>query len=79
MDSPNGTKTSTLRTVLRRLVLGVFACTATAIVLCVGVAVSSALGWSFDPHGFGIIAGILIAAVLTPVALVLWLLYRSLR
>lgn len=30
-------------------------------------------------HGYGIFSGILFAAVLTPVALVLWLLYQALR
>ncbi|MEV4313273.1 hypothetical protein [Actinocrispum sp. NPDC049592] len=68
-----------MRTALRRLVLGAFACTAMAIVLLVGEAVLSAIGLSVDPHGYGMFAGVLFAAVLTPVALVLWLLYRSMR
>lgn len=80
MDTPdNAARTSALRTVLRRFVLGAFACTATVIVLLVGEAVLSATGLSADPHGYGIFAGVLFAAVLTPVALGLWLLYRSMR
>jgi hypothetical protein len=72
-------RSSAVRTALRRLVLGAFACTAMVIVLLVGLAVSGATGLSFDPHGYGMIFGTLLAAVLTPVALALWLLYRSLR
>ena len=49
--------------------LGAFACTAVLIVLLVGEAVLSVTGLSFDPHGYGMFAGILFAAVLTPVAL----------
>ncbi|WP_412752104.1 hypothetical protein [Krasilnikovia sp. M28-CT-15] len=64
---------------LRRLVLGAFASTAMVIVLLVGVAVRSIIGLSFDPHGYGMLFGILLAALLTPVALALWLLYRSMR
>jgi hypothetical protein len=80
MDAPDSTtRPSALRTALRRFVLGAFACTAMVIVLLVGVAVLSAIGLSFDPHGYGMFAGILFAAVLTPVALALWLLYRSMR
>lgn len=80
MDTPDGTnRTSTLRTTLRRVVLGAFTCTALVIVLLVGETVLSATGLSSDPHGYGIFAGILFAAVLTPVALALWLLYQSLR
>jgi hypothetical protein len=74
MDKP-----STSRTLLRRVVLGAFACFAAVIVLLLGTAVLSATGLSSDPHGYGMFAGILFAAVLTPVALALWLLYRSLR
>ncbi|MEV6912674.1 hypothetical protein [Amycolatopsis sp. NPDC051071] len=70
---------SAARTVLRRLVLGAFACTAGVIVLLVGEVVFSATGLSSDPHGYGMFAGILFVAVLTPVALALWLVYRSLR
>ena len=78
MDTPGGTSRA-LRTVLRRLVLGAFACTTALIaVLVVGV-VLSATGLSFDPHGYGVFAGILFAALLTPVAMVLRVLYRSLR
>ncbi len=76
MDKPEG---SAARTVLRRVVLGAFACVAAVIVLLVGMAVLSATGVSSDPHGYGMFAGILFAAVLTPVALALWLLYRWLR
>ncbi|WP_194835391.1 hypothetical protein [Nocardia sp. XZ_19_369] len=80
MDTPNSTpRTSALRTTLRRLVLGAFACTAALIVLFVGKAVLSATGVSADPHGYGMFAGILFTAILTPVALALWLLYRSMR
>lgn len=80
MTGPDGTpRSSGVRTVLRRLVLGAFLCTAVVIVLLVGVAVRSATGASFDPHGFGLFAAILFTAMLTPVALTLWLLYRRLR
>jgi len=80
MDTPdNAARTSAPRTALRRLVLGAFACTAILIVLLVGEAVLSATGLSSDPHGYGMFAGVLFAAVLTPVALALWLLYRSMR
>ncbi|WET83037.1 hypothetical protein P3102_18405 [Amycolatopsis sp. QT-25] len=66
-------------TVLRRVVLGTFACVAAVIVLLVGRVVLSATGLAADPHGYGMFAGILLTAVLAPVALALWLLYRSLR
>ncbi|MFD4351388.1 hypothetical protein ACFWPX_02455 [Nocardia sp. NPDC058518] len=80
MDTPDSTTRATaLRTVLRRLVLGAFACTALLIVLLVGKAVLSATGLSFDPHGYGMFAAILFATVLLPVALALWLLYRSMQ
>jgi hypothetical protein len=80
MDTPDGTtRTGALRAALRRLVLGVFACIAIVIVLLVGAAVLSALGLSSDPHGYAVFAGLLFAAVLTPVALALWLLYQSMR
>ena len=80
MDTPDSTtRTGTLRKALQRLVLGASACTAMLIVLLVGEAVLSATGLSSDPHGYGVFAGILLAAVLTPVALALWLLYRSMR
>jgi hypothetical protein len=49
------------------------------IALLVGEAVLSATGLSADPHGYAAFAGILFAAVLTPVALALWLLYQSMR
>lgn len=80
MDTPGGTtRPGALRTVLRRIVLGAFASTAVVIVLLVGEVVLSATGLSFDPHGYGVIFGIVCTAVLTPVALALWLLYQSLR
>lgn len=80
MDAPGSpTRTSPLRTALRRLVLGAFLCAVALIVLLVGVAVLSVTGLSFDPHGYGMFAGLLFAAVLTPVALMLWFLYRSMR
>ncbi len=70
---------SSLRTALRRVVLGAFACVVALIVLLLGQAALSVTGLSFDPHGYGIFAGILLAAVLVPVALTLWALYRSMR
>ncbi len=80
MNTPNSaTRAGALRTALRRLVLGAFACTAILIVVLVGQAVFSATGLSSDPHGYGVFAGILFAALLTPVALALWLLYKSMR
>jgi hypothetical protein len=80
MDTPDGTtRAGALMTALRRLVLGAFACTAIMIVLLVGEAVLSAIGVTSDPHGYGVFAGILFAAVLTPVALALWLLYQTMR
>lgn len=80
MDAPGSTtRTSPLRTALRRLVLGAFFCAVVLIVLLVGVAVRSVTGLSFDPHGYGMFAGILFAALLVPVALMLWVLYRSMR
>ena len=72
METPDSTtRTGTLRTALRRLVLGAFACTALVIVLLVGEAVLSATGLAFDPHGYGMFGAILFAAVLTQVALAL--------
>lgn len=68
-----------LRTVLRRVVLGAFICTTTVILLFVAAAVLSATGVSADPHGYGMVAGILFAAILTPVALILWMLYQAMR
>jgi hypothetical protein len=80
MDAPGSTtRTSPLWTALRRLVLGAFLCAVVLIVLFVGEAVLSVTGVSFDPHGYGMIFGILFAAVLMPVALMLWVLYRSMR
>ncbi|MEO3743587.1 hypothetical protein [Plantactinospora sp. B5E13] len=80
MDTPDGpSRTGFPRAALRRVVLGAFACVAMVIVLLVAEVVLSALGLSSDPHGYAAFAGILFSAVLTPVALVLWLLYRSMR
>ncbi|GAA0571922.1 hypothetical protein GCM10010172_65560 [Paractinoplanes ferrugineus] len=80
MDTPDDTtRTGTLQGALRYLVLGLFACTAALIAVLVGEAVVSAAGWNSDPHGYGVIFAILGAAVLTPVALALWLLYRWMR
>jgi len=80
MDTPDGTtRAGALMAALRRLVLGAFACTVIMIVLLVGEAVLSAIGATSDPHGYGVFAGILFAAVLTPVALALWLLYQTMR
>jgi hypothetical protein len=79
-NMPDGaTRTGALRVALRRIVLGAFAGTATLITLFVAQVVLSIIGVSSDPHGYAIFAGILFATVLTPVALALWLLYRSLR
>ncbi len=47
--------------------------------LFAAVAVLSVSGLSSDPHGYGMFAGILFATMLTPVALALWLLHRSMR
>jgi hypothetical protein len=80
MGTPDGTnRTGALHLALRRLVLGLFACTAAVIAVLIGEAVLSAAGWISDPHGYGVIFGILCAAVLTPVALALWLLYQWIR
>jgi len=68
-----------LRTAVRRLVLGAFSCVVAVIVLLVGMAVFSATGLSADPHGYGMFAGLLFAAVLVPVALMLWALFRAMR
>lgn len=80
MDPPEEpSRTGFPRTALRRLVLGAFAFVAGMIVLLVAEVVLSATGWSADPHGYGAFAGILFSAILTPVALALWLLYQALR
>ena len=80
MNTPEPTtRTGGAWVVLRRVVLAVFACTSLVIVVLVGEAVFSGIGWIADPHGYGVIFGILCAAVLTPVALVLWLLYQWVR
>jgi uncharacterized BrkB/YihY/UPF0761 family membrane protein len=65
--------------VLRSLVLGAFVVTAAVIVTVAAQVVLSATGVRFDPHGWGVIFGIVAMAVLTPVALALWLLYRWMR
>jgi hypothetical protein len=67
------------RVIFRRLVLGAFAVTTAVIAVLVGEAVFSGVGWISDPHGYGVIFGILCAAVLTPVALALWMLYQWIR
>jgi hypothetical protein len=64
---------------LRYLVLAAFTGTTLLIILLAGEAILSATGLLSDPHGYGIFAGVLFAAILTPAALALWLLYRSLR
>ncbi|MFI5842996.1 hypothetical protein ACIA8K_25130 [Catenuloplanes sp. NPDC051500] len=80
MDTPDSTaRQGALRTFLRRVVFGAALIVATLIAVFVGQAVLSAAGLTSDPHGYDIIFGILFATVLTPVALVLWLVYRSLR
>jgi hypothetical protein len=80
METPDSTtRAGALRTALRGLVLAAAACTAIAIVLLVGEAVLSAIGLTSDPHGYAVFAGILFAAILTPGALALWLLYQSMR
>ncbi|PXX56510.1 hypothetical protein DFR70_11962 [Nocardia tenerifensis] len=73
------TPKSALRTTLQRLVLATFACTTALIALLLGEVILSITGLTFDPHGYGIFAGILSAAMLTPIALALWLLYRTMR
>ncbi|MGM1062191.1 hypothetical protein [Saccharothrix sp. Mg75] len=80
MDAPDGTtRKSALRTALRRIVLAVFSCAVALIALLIGVGLLSVTGLSTDPHGYGVFAAILFAALLTPITLVLWLLYRFLR
>ncbi|MFE2756649.1 hypothetical protein ACFXGA_32110 [Actinosynnema sp. NPDC059335] len=70
---------SALRIALSRITFAVFLCVVAVIVVLVGVVLLGATGLSSDPHGYGVIAGILLTAMLSPVALVLWLLYRWLR
>ena len=78
MNTPEGTtRPSRARVVLRRLVLAAFAGTTVVIAVLVGEAVFSAAGWISDPHGYGVIFGILCAAVLTPIVLALWLLIKG--
>jgi hypothetical protein len=80
MDSPERpARAGGLQAALQRLVLAAFTCTALVIGLLVGGAVLSATGLSADPHGYAVFAGILFAAILTPVALALWMLYQSMR
>ena len=77
MDRRGSTiRPGTLRVAFRRLALGAFACTVLVIVLLVSQAVLSATGLIADPHGYGMLFGSLLAAVLTPVALALWSLFR---
>ncbi|MFE9577181.1 hypothetical protein ACFYO1_12405 [Nocardia sp. NPDC006044] len=78
MREPSGA-TRVLRTVSRRVALGAFALTVALIALLAGEAILSVTGLTFDPHGYGVFAGILCTAALTPIALALWLLYRLLR
>lgn len=61
------------------VVLGAFACTILLIALFISVAVRSATGLTFDPHGYAMYAGILFTAILIPIALALWLLCRALH
>ena len=77
METP--ARTGALRTVLRSLVLGAFAGTAAVIVTVAGLVLLGATGLRSDPHGWGVIFGIVVMAVLTPVAFALWLLYRWVR
>lgn len=81
MDTPETTTRTgdVLRTLFRRFVLGVFGCTVLAIAYFVVLAVLGATGLSFDPHGYGVIFGTVLAVMLTPFALLSWLVYRSLR
>ena len=80
MDAPDrAARTSALRTALRRVTLVAFLCVVAVVVVLVGVVLFSVTGLSSDPHGYGMIGGILFTAVLSPVALVLWLIHRSLR
>jgi hypothetical protein len=80
MDAPGDTTgTNPLRTALRRLVLGAFSGAVAMIALLIGMAVLSVTGLSFDPHGYAMLFGILLAVVLSPIALMLWFLYRALR
>jgi hypothetical protein len=77
--SESTTRAGALWTVLRRVVLGAFAGTVLLIALFTGMAVLGAIGVLFDPHGYGVIFGVVLAVVLTPVALALWALYQSVR
>ncbi|MDR7319962.1 MULTISPECIES: hypothetical protein [Catenuloplanes] len=64
---------------VRRVVFAVAVAVTALIGVFAGQAVLSGTGLLFDPHGYGVFAGILFAAVLSPAALGLWKLYRSLR
>ncbi|GAA3008923.1 hypothetical protein [Actinokineospora diospyrosa] len=64
---------------LRRVVLALLICTVALIAVLLGETVLTATGLTFDPHGYGTFATVLLAATLTPVALLLWLLHRWLR
>ena len=65
--------------VLRRVALGAFVCCVAVIVLLVRGAVSGFTGSPSDPHGFAAIFETLLALALTPLAVALWALCRSLR
>jgi hypothetical protein len=71
--------TSTLRTALRRTVLGAFLCTAAVMVVLVGMVLLSVAGLSFDPHGYTVIFGLFLTLLLAPVAMILWLVHQRLR
>jgi uncharacterized BrkB/YihY/UPF0761 family membrane protein len=72
-------RTSLLRTVLRRVVLGAFCCVVALIVLLVGMVLLSIAGLSFDPHGYVRIFGLVLALPLGLVAMMSWALYRWLQ
>lgn len=79
MTPTSDARPSPLRTVARRLTLGAFCCVLALIALLAGRAILSATGLALDPHGYTIFAAILFGALLFPVALILWTLYRTLR
>lgn len=80
MDTPDDTtRTSLLRTALRRLMLGAFICVAAVVVLLLGMVALGVTGLSFDPHGYEVILGIVAAVISAVVAQILWALYRWLR
>jgi hypothetical protein len=73
------TGSGTVRTVARRLVLVLFVGTVVVIALLVGHVLLSMAGLTFDPHGYTVIFGTVIAVLLTPVAMLLWLVYQLLH